>query len=101
MTKKELLNLEHLKIAEEKKDYFVHVHCEDGWYLTDWNKEDIKEFHASVCMYLPIRDKYNNYYLITLEDYNRLMNEQRIALEKEREEREKEMQTPRNIENNQ
>lgn len=100
MTKKELLNLEHLKIAEEKQGYFVHVHCEDGWYLTDWNKEDIKEFHASVCMYLPIRDKYNNYYLITLEDYNRLMNEQRIALEKEREEREKEMKNSRNIENN-
>jgi hypothetical protein len=100
MTKRELLNLEHLKIAEEKKDYFVHVHCEDGWYLTDWDKEDIKEFHASVCMYLPIRDKYNNYYLITLEDYNRLMNEQRIVLEKEREEREKEMKNSRNIENN-
>lgn len=101
MTKKELLNLKNLKIAEEKKDYFVHVHCEDGWYVTDWNKDDIKEFHASVCMYLPIRETYNDYYTIEVDEYNRLSNEQRIVLEKEREEREKEMRNPRNNENNQ
>lgn len=83
MTKKELLNLEHLKIAEEKQGYFVHVHCEDGWYLTDWNKEDIKEFHASVCMYLPIRDNYNEYYIIPLDEYNVLMELQKEALRRE------------------
>lgn len=86
MTKKDLLNLEHLKIAEEKQGYFVHVHCEDGWYLTDWNKEDIKDFHASVCMYLPIRDTYNDYYIINIDTYNHYMEKQREELEKEREE---------------
>lgn len=89
MTQKELLNLDHLKIAEVKPGYFTHVHAEDGFYITDWNKENIKDYSASVCMYLPIRDEYKDYYIITATEnaeYQRQLDE---YIKKEQEEMEK------------
>lgn len=71
MTKQELLNLNHLKIAEET--IFVHIHTEDGWIMTSWNEnDDIREYSGSACYYMPIRDTYDNYRLITVEEHNRL-----------------------------
>lgn len=67
MTQKELLSLEHLKIAEVKT--FVHIHTEDGWVLTDWNTgDDIKNYWSSVCMYTPIKDQYPDYRVITADE---------------------------------
>lgn len=85
MTQKELLSLEHLKIAEVKPGYFLHVHCEDGFYLTSWDGkvDDIKEFTACVCMYAPIRDEYDNYRIITSEEYSILEKQHREAIEAE------------------
>lgn len=91
MTQKELLSLENLKIAEVKPGYFLHVHTNEGFYLTDWNKEDIKQFHASVCMYAPIRDTYNDYYIIDQSEYDQLKEEQQKAFEEEMKERENKM----------
>ena len=85
MTQKELLSLDHLKIAEVKPGYFLHVHTEDGWVLTDWNGEDIKEYSGSVCIYAPIKDEYNDYYIVTSEAHNSYMESQRKAIEEEME----------------
>lgn len=82
MTKQELLNLEHLKIAEET--IFVHIHTEDGWFMTSWNEgDDIKEYSGSVCYYMPIRDTYEDYRIITIDEHNRLEKERDIAVEDE------------------
>ena len=82
MTKQELLNLEHLKIAEET--IFVHIHTEDGWIMTSWNEgDDIKEYSGSVCYYMPIRDTYEDYRIITIDEHNRLEKERDIAVEEE------------------
>lgn len=71
MTREELLNLEHLAIAEVTK--FVHIHTEEGFYMTDWKDgQDIKEYSGSVCYYMPIRDTYNDYRVITAEEHNEL-----------------------------
>ena len=71
MTKSELLNLPHLKIARET--IFVHVHTEDGWILTSWNDgDDIKEYSGGACYYMPIRDTYDDYRLITVDEHDRL-----------------------------
>lgn len=78
MTQKELLNLDHLKIAEVKPGYFTHIHAEDGFYITDWDKKEIKDYSASICMYLPIREEYKDYYIITAEEdteYRRQLDE--------------------------
>lgn len=71
MTREELLNLEHLAIAEVTK--FVHIHTEEGFYMTDWKDgQDIKEYSGSVCYYMPIRDTYADYRVITAEEHNEL-----------------------------
>lgn len=81
MTRQELLSLEHLAIAEVTK--FVHLHTEEGWYITDWNGEDIKQYHSSVCYYMPIRDTYNDYRVITTEEHNKLLEMQETAIKAE------------------
>ena len=82
MTKQELLNLEHLKIAEET--IFVHIHTEDGWIMTSWKEgDDIKEYSGSVCYYMPIRDTYVDYRIIAIDEHNRLEKEREIAVEEQ------------------
>ena len=82
MTKQELLNLEHLAIAEET--IFVHIHTEDGYIMTAWGEdEDIKEYSGSVCYYMPIRDEYPNYRIITLDEHNRLEEEKDTVIRAE------------------
>ena len=46
-------------------------------------KKDIKNFHASVCWYFPIKDEYNDFYVINSFNYERYMEEQKAAVEKE------------------
>ena len=78
MTREELLNLEHLAIAEVTK--FVHIHTEEGYFMTDWKEgQDIKEYSGSVCYYMPIRDAYADYRVITAEEHNELMKQQEEA----------------------
>ena len=83
MLKEELLKLDNLSIAEEKPGYFVHIHTKDGYILTSWNGEDIKEYSGSVCAYMPIRDEYPAYRVIGVDEHLRLQEEQRNAMEKE------------------
>ena len=71
MTREELLNLDHLAIAEVTK--FVHIHTEEGYFMTEWKEEqDIKEYSGSVCYYMPIRDTYADYRIITAEEHTEL-----------------------------
>ena len=83
MLKEELLKLDNLSIAEEKLGYFVHIHTKDGYILTSWNGEDIKEYSGSVCAYMPIRDEYPEYRVIGVDEHLKLQEEQRNAFEKE------------------
>lgn len=81
MTRQELLSLEHLAIAEVTK--FVHIHAEEGWYITDWDSKDIKQYNGSNCFYMPIRDTYNDYRVITTEEHNKLLEMQETAIKAE------------------
>ena len=79
MTQKELLSLDHLSIAEVKK--FVHIHTEEGYVMTSWTDEkDIKEYAGSVCYYMPIRNEYEDYRIITLKEHNELENRRDEAI---------------------
>ena len=79
MTKYELLNLPHLKIARET--IFVHVHTEDGWVLTSWKEgDDIREYSGGVCYYMPIRDTYEDYRLVTIDEHNQYEKERDEAI---------------------
>ena len=77
--------MEHLKVAEVKPNMFVHIHAEDGYIITAWGEnEDIKDYSGSVCMYMPIRDSYDDdYRTITVAEHEELERRQREAHEAE------------------
>lgn len=78
MTQKQLLEMEHLSIKEVKPGMFVHVHTEDGYMITPWFEgDDIKEYMGTVCMYMPIRETYDDYRIITVEEHNELEERQK------------------------
>lgn len=85
MTQEQILKMEHLSIAEVKPGKFVHVHAEEGYRITSWGEdEDIKNYSGSICMYMPIRDSYDDdYRTITVEEHDELERLQREAIEKE------------------
>lgn len=74
MTQEQILKMENLKVAEVKAGKFVHIHASDGYIITSWNdNDDIKDYTGSICMYMPIRDSYDNdYRTITVEEHNLL-----------------------------
>lgn len=73
MTREELLNLEHLAVAELKTGQFLHIHVEDGWRMTTWKEgDDIKNYSSFQCMYAPIKDEYADYRVIGMEHHLRL-----------------------------
>ena len=88
MTQQEILNLPHLKIAEVKPNMFVHVHAEDDYRITDWVEgDDIKNYAGYQCMFMPIRDTYDNTYrVITVAEHEIFVQRQREAIEREVEE---------------
>ena len=87
MTQEQLLKMEHLKIAEVKPGMFVHIHAEEGYIITPWGEhEDIKDYSGSTCMWMPIRDSYDDdYRTITQAQHEELEKRQREEIEKENE----------------
>lgn len=84
MNRQEILNLPHLSISEELPDKFVHLHCEEGYILTDYTEgKDIKEYYGSVCVYFPIKDEYDAYRTITQEEHENYLKLQEQAIEEE------------------
>lgn len=82
MTRQELLSMDHLAIAEVTK--FVHIHTEEGYVMTEWNDSmDIKEYNGSVCYYMPIRDEYADYRVITLAEHEELEKQRDLVIEEE------------------
>lgn len=85
MTQEQLLKMEHLKIAEVKPGMFVHIHAEEGFIITPWGEhEDIKEYSGSTCMWMPIRDSYDDdYRTITQAEHEEFERRQREVIENE------------------
>lgn len=82
MTREQVLSLDHLATAEVTK--FLHIHSEEGWIITSWKEDgDIKEYSGSVCYYMPIRDEYEDYRVITEEDHKELEAQREKALKEE------------------
>lgn len=91
MTQEQILKMENLEIAEVKPNMFVHVHAKEGYRITSYNPEtdDIKNYSGSVCMYMPIRDAYDDdYRTITVEEHEAFEEQSRLAYEAEMKEHE-------------
>jgi len=64
MTQKELLALPHLAVAEVNEKW-VHIHTEEGYYITDFDQDDDYFYYKDFfCAYLPIKEEYPNYQAI-------------------------------------
>ena len=85
MTQEQILKMDNLEIAEVKAGMFVHVHAKEGYRITSWGEhEDIKNYSGSICMYMPIRDSYDDdYRTITVEEHEALEERAREAHEAE------------------
>lgn len=86
MTQEQILKMENLEVAEVKPNMFVHVHAKEGYRITSYNPEtdDIKNYSGSICMYMPIRDAYDDdYRTITVEEHEVFEEQCRIAHEAE------------------
>ena len=85
MTQEQILKMDNLEVAEVKAGMFVHVHAKEGYRITSWGEhEDIKDYSGSICMYMPIRDSYDDdYRTITVEEHEALEERAREAHEAE------------------
>ena len=72
---------EHLIV--ETKEKFLKVTCSEGHFLTDWDKENILEYHSARIMYCPLNADLSSYYCVTAEENAEYEEKQRIAIEEE------------------
>lgn len=81
MTQRDILNLNNLKVAELKPNMFLHIHAQDGYIVTSYKEgDDISKYIGSVCYYMPIKDEYPDYRVITVEMHNNYVNMRDIAI---------------------
>jgi hypothetical protein len=84
MTRQEILNLPHLLISEVLPNKFVHLHCEDGYILTDYIEgKNIKDYYGSICVYFPIKDEYDVYRVITQAEHENYLALQEQSIEQD------------------
>lgn len=67
MTKLELMSLQHLDVAEQKR--LIHLHSEEGWLICNFTEGmDIMDYASTNCLYVPVKDEYiETYSTITVE----------------------------------
>ena len=70
---------EHLIV--ETREKFLVVTCSEGHYITNWNKEDILKYTSAKVMYCPLNTDLNDYYCVTEEEHNELVEKQRDSVE--------------------
>lgn len=79
--------MSHLIVEFNEKYNFNKITCPEGHLITNWDKEDIKTYTASTVMYTPITYNLNDYYCVTEEEHNELMEKHREAIKQEEAER--------------
>lgn len=88
MTQREILNLNNLKVAELKPNMFLHIHAKDGFIITSYKEGDnIEKYVGSVCYYMPIKDEYPDYRVITTDMHNNYENMRNTAIKEKQNKR--------------
>lgn len=73
--------IEHLIITEKEK--YLVVTCSEGHYITNWDGKDIIKYTSAKAMYCPKTTDLSNYYCLTEEEHAANEEEQKKAIEKE------------------
>lgn len=63
---------EHLKVEINEKYNFKTITCDEGHYITAWDRENIADFSASKIMVAPMNTDLSLFYCITDEEYSEL-----------------------------
>lgn len=80
----------HSLIIDKNEEYnFLKVTCSEGHYLTNWDKKEIKEYHATKLMYCPINTNLGEYYCLTDAQHDEYIKQQEQAIKEEEENRNK------------
>lgn len=81
-----------MKIEFNEKFNFNHITAEEGMVITDWNKEDIKEYNSSKEMYAPASRDLSAFYEITDAEDAKYVEERDAAFRAEEEARREEIE---------
>jgi hypothetical protein len=76
----DLKKLPHILICEYTGNT-LHLHTEEGYYLTDFNNEDYLNYDDFFCTFLPIKEEYPNFQVITEEIHNANVEKRNALLE--------------------
>lgn len=72
------------KIAElevcEYTGNTLHLHCKQGYYLTEFTGDDYLKYTDFFCAFLPIKEEYPNYQLLTNEQHNENLEKRNQAI---------------------
>lgn len=96
MTYNELTKIPQLAIVEYSGNS-VHLHAQEGYYLTKHTDEDYLNYNDFFCTFMPISkdDKYPDYQVITKEQHTENLAKKAQALELKRQMEIEEMENKR------
>ena len=72
-----------IKTEVRKDKGFVKVWCENGHYITNWNKQNIEDYTDAKIMYCPIGFDISTYYCVSDEEHTRYLEEQEAKAREE------------------
>lgn len=72
---------EHLII--EEYDSYLKVTCKENHYITNWDKEDVREYTSAKIMYCPKTVDLSVYYCLTDEEHNAIIEKQMQIVKEE------------------
>lgn len=76
----------HIKTEEYTDKGYLKVWCDEGHYLTKWDKVDIFQFTSAKIMFCPLGYDLNGLYCITEEEHKQYMEQLEEASRKRSEE---------------
>lgn len=65
----DLQKIEVLEVCEYTGNT-LHLHCKQGYYLTEFTGDDYLKYTDFFCAFLPIKEEYPNYQVVTVEQHN-------------------------------
>ena len=78
----DLQKIEALEVCEYTGNT-LHLHCKQGYYLTEFTEDDYLKYTDFFCAFLPIKEEYPNYQVLTIEQHNDNLEKRKKAIKDE------------------
>lgn len=91
----DLQKIEALEVCEYTGNT-LHLHCKQGYYLTEFTgDDDYLKYTDFFCTFLPVKEEYPNYQVITKLQHDENLEKKKEALRKRRKELEEKEENKR------